>query len=72
MNFNWKKRWSFADKWYCNNFVISKITSPSDSWHLEELYDNGQTKKHYGNYSQFDAARYIAESEMKKRGIFNG
>ena len=50
----WEKRWSWADKYYKQNLVVSKL--PNNLWHLEKVSYNGHTLKHLGNYSTKEAA----------------
>lgn len=63
-NNGWVKRWNFLDKYYKDDLVISKISSPVDAWHIEKVAPNGHTIKHVGNYRSLEAAMDAAEKYL--------
>lgn len=66
MHYNWEKRWNFCEKYYCEDFIISKMPAPQDGWHLEKVLSNGESK-HYGTYNKFESAQHVAEDELKSK-----
>ena len=57
VNDGWIKRWDFLDKYYKDDLVISKISSPVNAWHVERVDANGHTIEHLGNYNSLEAAK---------------
>ena len=67
VNDGWIKRWDFLDKYYKDDLVISKISSPTNAWHVERVDSNGHTIEHLGNYNSLEAAKAgaIKKNESK-------
>lgn len=67
MEFKWVKRWNFSNALYCEDFIISPVHFPDTGYQLEQVAADGVTIRYFGVYSSLDAAKHVAESEMKNR-----
>lgn len=69
----WDKRWSWDDSLYKKDFVIYPQNpdnrSDTDSWHVEQVYANGHTKKHHGNFSSQQAAKDYVDKKVNKKSF---
>lgn len=72
MRYKWEKRWKFSNALYCKDFIITEVQSPTHKFDLEKVAVDGVTIKHYGTYSNLEAAKYVAEKEMDKEFDKNG